>query len=95
MSRTTILDDATASDIDEQRHSQPVQFIKRGTAPFMRVTLALFSAGLATFALLYCVQPILPVLSQEFGVSPRQQQRFTFYFYRHAGYRLTFYRPAF
>jgi len=36
----------------------------------MRVTLALFSAGLATFALLYCVQPILPVLSQEFGVSP-------------------------
>ncbi|EAN4688870.1 MFS transporter [Salmonella enterica] len=70
MSRTTILDDATASDIDEQRHSQPVQFIKRGTAPFMRVTLALFSAGLATFALLYCVQPILPVLSQEFSVSP-------------------------
>lgn len=29
-----------------------------------------FSAGLATFALLYCVQPILPVLSHEFGVSP-------------------------
>jgi YNFM family putative membrane transporter len=38
----------------------------------MRVTLALFSAGLATFALLYCVQPILPVLSQEFGVSPAE-----------------------
>jgi YNFM family putative membrane transporter len=36
----------------------------------MRVTLALFSAGLATFALLYSVQPIMPVLSQEFGVSP-------------------------
>ncbi|HBV38283.1 MAG TPA: MFS transporter [Erwinia sp.] len=36
----------------------------------MRVTLALFSAGLATFALLYCVQPILPILSQVFGVSP-------------------------
>lgn len=36
----------------------------------MRVTLALFSAGLATFALLYCVQPILPVMSQQFGVSP-------------------------
>ncbi|WNN50464.1 MFS transporter [Siccibacter colletis] len=35
----------------------------------MRVTLALFSAGLATFALLYCVQPILPVLSHEFGIS--------------------------
>jgi len=36
----------------------------------MRVTLALFSAGLATFALLYCVQPILPVLSHQFGISP-------------------------
>ncbi|WHQ73792.1 MFS transporter [Pantoea sp. Lij88] len=45
-------------------------YIRRGTPKFMRVTLALFSAGLATFALLYCVQPILPVLSQQFGVSP-------------------------
>lgn len=40
-------------------------FIKRGTPQFIRVTLALFSAGL-----LYCVQPILPVLSHDFGVSP-------------------------
>lgn len=46
------------------------RYIKRGTPQYMRVTLALFSAGLATFALLYCVQPILPVLSQEFGVTP-------------------------
>ena len=45
-------------------------FITRGTPQFVRVTLALFSAGLATFALLYCVQPILPVLSQQFDVSP-------------------------
>lgn len=45
-------------------------FINRGTSQFIRLTLALFSAGLATFALLYCVQPILPVLSQDFGVSP-------------------------
>ncbi|NPC99224.1 MFS transporter [Brenneria sp. HEZEL_4_2_4] len=45
-------------------------YIKRGTPQFMRVTLALFSAGLATFALLYCVQPLLPVLSQDFAISP-------------------------
>ncbi|MEH0832647.1 MFS transporter [Pectobacterium cacticida] len=45
-------------------------FITRGTPQFMRVTLALFSAGLATFALLYCVQPLLPLLSQDFGISP-------------------------
>lgn len=44
--------------------------VKRGTPEFIRLTLALFSAGLATFALLYCVQPILPVLTQDFGVSP-------------------------
>lgn len=45
-------------------------YITRGTPAFIRVTLALFSAGLATFALLYCVQPILPVLSQDFSISP-------------------------
>nr|WP_148296352.1 MFS transporter [Sodalis praecaptivus] len=45
-------------------------YIKRGTPQFIQLTLALFSAGLATFALLYCVQPILPVLSADFGVSP-------------------------
>ena len=53
-------------------------FIKRGTPQFIRVTLALFSAGLATFALLYCVQPILPVLSQDFGVSPATSSLSTF-----------------
>ncbi len=70
MSRTTTVDGAPASDTDKQSISQLNQFIKRGTPQFMRVTLALFSAGLATFALLYCVQPILPVLSQEFGLTP-------------------------
>ena len=44
--------------------------IERGTMAFWRVTLALFSAGFATFALLYSLQPILPVLSRDFGISP-------------------------
>ncbi|TNV19368.1 MFS transporter [Buttiauxella sp. B2] len=70
MSRTTLVDTAPVQDVDERRSPQPVTYIKRGSPQFMRVTLALFSAGLATFALLYCVQPILPVLSQEFSVSP-------------------------
>ncbi|HBV92097.1 MFS transporter [Pantoea sp. B550] len=62
--------------VDEKAVAEPQEsvaaagHIRRGTPAFMRVTLALFSAGLATFALLYCVQPILPVLSQQFGVSP-------------------------
>jgi YNFM family putative membrane transporter len=35
-----------------------------------RISLALFLAGFATFSLLYCVQPLLPVFAQHFGVSP-------------------------
>jgi YNFM family putative membrane transporter len=34
-----------------------------------RTTFALFSAGFSTFALMYCVQPLLPELSRAFGVS--------------------------
>ncbi|OAT32863.1 major facilitator superfamily permease [Buttiauxella brennerae ATCC 51605] len=70
MSRTTLVNTAPAEDVDDRCFPQPTSYIKRGSPQFMRVTLALFSAGLATFALLYCVQPILPVLSHEFGVSP-------------------------
>jgi len=58
------------SDMPAQSEASASDWIVRGTRPFMRVTLALFSAGLATFALLYCVQPILPVLSAQFGISP-------------------------
>jgi YNFM family putative membrane transporter len=47
----------------------PVPYIERGTPAFRRTNLALFSAGFSTFALLYCVQPLLPVFSREFGVS--------------------------
>lgn len=41
-----------------------------GTPAFRRLNLALFAAGFATFAILYCVQPLLPVFSEEFHVSP-------------------------
>ena len=37
---------------------------------YWRVTVALFAAGLATFALLYSVQPLLPELAAEFRLSP-------------------------
>ena len=43
--------------------------IRHGTPEFRRTTLALFSAGFATFALLYCVQPLMPVFAREFHVS--------------------------
>jgi YNFM family putative membrane transporter len=44
--------------------------IRHGTPEFRRVTLAFFFAGFATFALLYCVQPLMPVFADVFGVSP-------------------------
>ncbi|WP_424814255.1 MFS transporter [Roseococcus sp. YIM B11640] len=44
-------------------------FIERGTADFLRTSIALFCAGLATFTLLYCTQPLLPVFSREFGIN--------------------------
>jgi len=68
-SQAVTLDDSDVERLSDSASDRNL-FIKRGTPQFMRVTLALFSAGLATFALLYCVQPILPVLSQQFGVSP-------------------------
>ncbi|CAI0946036.1 MAG TPA: MFS transporter [Serratia grimesii] len=64
--------DAAAAPKTQRSTLNKLPYIERGTPQFIRVTLALFSAGLATFALLYCVQPILPVLSQDFGISPAE-----------------------
>jgi len=47
-------------------------FIRHGTPEFRRTNLALFSAGFATFALLYCVQPLMPVFAKDFRVSAAQ-----------------------
>ena len=45
------------------------RFIERGTQEFRLTNLALFAAGFTTFALIYCVQPVMPVFSKEFGIS--------------------------
>jgi YNFM family putative membrane transporter len=37
---------------------------------YLRANVALFAAGFGTFSLLYCVQPLMPVFSVDFGVSP-------------------------
>jgi YNFM family putative membrane transporter len=41
-------------------------------SPHRRISLALFTAGVATFALLYSTQAVLPELSAAFGVTPAQ-----------------------
>lgn len=47
-------------------------WIEKGTPAFMKTVLALFSGGFATFALLYCVQPMMPLLSREFAINAAQ-----------------------
>jgi YNFM family putative membrane transporter len=44
--------------------------IGRGDARFWRVNSALFLGSFATFALLYCVQPLMPVFTRAFSISP-------------------------
>jgi MFS transporter, YNFM family, putative membrane transport protein len=46
--------------------------IRHGTPAFRRTNLAMFAAGVATFGLLYCVQPLMPEFSRQFGVSAAQ-----------------------
>ncbi len=54
---------AEALDRTDTRH-------RAGTPGFRRVNLALFASGLATFALLYSAQPLLPLLAREYALSP-------------------------
>ncbi|MGU3432278.1 MFS transporter [Actinomycetes bacterium M1A6_2h] len=56
-------DSTTAQDVLDTPH-------RRGSAGYRRITLALFAAGLATFVAMYCVQALLPALTDAFGVSP-------------------------
>jgi YNFM family putative membrane transporter len=54
---------ASASSVEEPR------WVRRATPEFARIVVALFLSGYATFSLLYCVQPLLPVLAETFHVS--------------------------
>lgn len=47
----------------------PDSAIHHGTTVSRRTSLALSAAGFATFSMLYCVQPLMPVSSKEYGVS--------------------------
>ena len=46
--------------------------IAAGTPEFRRTNRALFFGGFSTFALLYCVQPLMPLLSHEFALTAAQ-----------------------
>lgn len=44
--------------------------IKRGTAVYNKVSFAFFAAGFNTFAILYCVQPLMEEFTTEFHITP-------------------------
>ncbi len=54
---------------DDRAGAAEPEPIRHGTPAFARTNLALFAAGVATFSLLYCVQPLMPVFSHDYGVS--------------------------
>lgn len=43
-----------------------------GTPAFKRINRAMLFAGFSAFALLYCVQPLMPLLAQQFALTPAQ-----------------------
>jgi YNFM family putative membrane transporter len=55
--------------MNQQDHTMHAP-ITQGTPAFTRINRAMLLGGFSTFALLYCVQPLMPVLAQQFGVSP-------------------------
>jgi YNFM family putative membrane transporter len=42
----------------------------KGSSAHKRASLAFFMSGFSTFALLYCVQPLMPIFADHFSVSP-------------------------
>ncbi|TCR90815.1 MFS transporter [Rhizobium sp. BK376] len=58
--------------ITSEPKAEARQFLTRGTPAYKRASFALFLSGFATFSLLYCVQPLMPVFSQDFGVTPAE-----------------------
>ncbi len=58
-----------AAELDASLVTRPPRH-RRGTRGFVRISLAMFSAGLATFTTLYAVQALLPALADQFHLSP-------------------------
>lgn len=57
------------SQPDTAAADAPSTHLEAGTVAYRRANIAMFIGGFATFALVYCTQPLLPLLAAEFGVS--------------------------
>ena len=67
---TTSLDMTLRSVQDVRAIPSGARWLSRGSRSYRKAAFALFLAGFSTFSLLYCVQPLLPTLAQDFDVSP-------------------------
>ncbi|WP_448202995.1 MFS transporter [Azospirillum sp. sgz302134] len=47
-------------------------YLVAGSPAYRRASAILFVAGFSTFATLYCVQPLMPEFTREFGVTPAE-----------------------
>ncbi|MDF2500497.1 MAG: major facilitator superfamily 1 [Anaerosporomusa subterranea] len=45
-------------------------YIQKGTPQYWRAISALFLGTLASFGIMYCTQPLIPIFSKEFGLNP-------------------------
>jgi YNFM family putative membrane transporter len=52
--------------------SVPAPAISPGAADFKRINRAMMFGGFSTFALLYCIQPLMPMLSHAFALTAAQ-----------------------
>ncbi len=72
------VDDLPASPLPAAPPATPAagppepEWTRRGSGAYWRITVGLFLVGYATFSLIYCVQPLLPILSEAFAISPAQ-----------------------
>ncbi|MEU9580715.1 MFS transporter [Streptomyces chilikensis] len=68
-SETTAPSSASASPSPAASAPAPDSRVDVGTPAYRRMSLALFLAGVATFALLYSTQALLPLISESYGSS--------------------------
>ncbi len=45
-------------------------YLSKGMPAYRNASFALFLSGFATFSLLYCVQPLMPLFSRDFSITP-------------------------
>ncbi|ENT02178.1 hypothetical protein C038_03011 [Brucella sp. 63/311] len=45
-------------------------YLTKGMPAYRNASLALFLSGFATFSLLYCVQPLMPLFAKDFSITP-------------------------